>query len=906
MPVASYPSMANPARGGLQPPAPGHRRTREGYAGPPVPPSNNFSAHPSPQHHAGDTPIEPISHSIFGSAGYPPKISPQSPTFQHNVPAQVNKRDPANGSGSSLSELPLGSSTATMREGMGATPEISEQSASLMSNEVIAGMLVSTPYLISSLLINIYSPTHGPRGHVKDESVEFGLIRPPPPRREFLMTCTLVSITMLIIGLYTEMRKKTQLHLLNDPTGKNKSLGVAVLTPWSIFLVMIAIGLPFYATLFLDHGRVSITMLLLLVSRVSPIVQLDHDNDHQKQFRFHLTQRNGTGFFLLGMMVLDTVGVTSSTDWLLILRGYLALMFSVFIIQPPFTNMRKPSSIAHPNQSTYESSVSDSVRQTQSNFFSASPAALVSTNQYFRGGSILAGICLLMAYMSGGINIAVPSLTSILMVGLFSAISFLSIEPKTFQSKHQIGCIAGSGFSLIVSAIVSPMEFSDFASTCSFTVLSYIFVRLDLRTVKSETHDYSHATHGHQEYHHNHHHSNENSPSRITRWLLKTCEHWPFIYGILKEKDSRKIFYFMCLNFGFMLVQLSYGILTGSLGLLSDSIHMLFDCFALAVGLCAAVMSKWPPSVRFPYGYGKVDTLAGFANGIFLMIISIEIVYEAIERLVSGSEVHRIGELLFVSAAGLAVNMVGIMAFDHGHHHGHSHSCGGHDHDTGHLHSHHTNENMHGIFLHILADTLGSVAVVLSTVLVHFYKWSGFDPIASCLIAILIFASAVPLVASTSKTLLLALPADVEYRLRDALAGVSTLRGVAGYSVPKFWLDDIVDHDHKHGHTGHHHHHGHDDHDHNHDHSHHSHTHHQSNIDPSEEKHSLEHTPRHGGTGQQIQGVIHVIASRGADMEDVRRRTISYLSEKGINILVQVEREGENRCWCGGGNKPVT
>lgn len=75
----------------------------------------------------------------------------------------------------------------------------------------------------------------------------------------------------------------------------------------------------------------------------------------------------------------------------------------------------------------------------------------------------------------------------------------------------------------------------------------------------------------------------------------------------------------LSLNFGFMLVQTFYGLLTGSLGLLSDSIHMFFDCLALVVGLCAAVMSKWPPSERFPYGYGKMDTLAGFANGIFLM-----------------------------------------------------------------------------------------------------------------------------------------------------------------------------------------------------------------------------------------------------------------------------------------------
>lgn len=68
-----------------------------------------------------------------------------------------------------------------------------------------------------------------------------------------------------------------------------------------------------------------------------------------------------------------------------------------------------------------------------------------------------------------------------------------------------------------------------------------------------------------------------------------------------------------------MIVQTAYGFATGSLGLLSDSVHMLLDCMALGVGLCASVMSKWPPSVKFPYGLGKMDTLAGFANGIFLM-----------------------------------------------------------------------------------------------------------------------------------------------------------------------------------------------------------------------------------------------------------------------------------------------
>lgn len=278
-------------------------------------------------------------------------------------------------------------------------------------------------------------------------------------------------------------------------------------------------------------------------------------------------------------------------------------------------------------------------------------------------------------------------------------------------------------------------------------------------------------------------------------------------------------------------------------------------------------------------------------------IISVEIIYEAVERLSSGSEMQRIGELLVVSIAGLAVNLVGIFSFEHGHHHGHDH---GHDHSHG-------NENMHGIFLHILADTLGSVAVVISTILVHYSGWSGYDPLASCFIAILIFASAVPLVTSTAKSLLLTLPADTEYNVRETLAGVSTLRGVVSYTVPKFWLDDTgttSEHSHSHDHSGHgdcghQHDHNHSPH-HNHDHDHgHSHTHSHSHA----HNHDHDHDHEHEKKPQNIFGVIHVIASRGADLEDVRQRTVDYLREKNMDILVQVERDGDARCWCGGGSK---
>lgn len=244
--------------------------------------------------------------------------------------------------------------------------------------------------------------------------------------------------------------------------------------------------------------------------------------------------------------------------------------------------------------------------------------------------------------------------------------------------------------------------------------------------------------------------------------------------------------------------------------------------------------------------------------------------FEAFERLLEGRETRRLGELFVVSTMGLVVNLLGIFAFgSHDHAHGHSH---GHSHDHGHDHSHdgntsekhehshghshheshdhgHDNENMHGIYLHILADTLGSASVIVSTALTYFMPWSGWDPVASFLIAYLILITATPLVKSSAQRLLLTNTADTEYNLRNTLSEITNQRGVASYSVPKFWTDD-----------------------------------------------------RAGGeSGGKLQGAIHVAAMRGADLEEVRDRVKNYLFKQGIDVTIQMEREGDGTCWCGMG-----
>jgi len=158
-----------------------------------------------------------------------------------------------------------------------------------------------------------------------------------------------------------------------------------------------------------------------------------------------------------------------------------------------------------------------------------------------------------------------------------------------------------------------------------------------------------------------------------------------YLRTILASPESRKIFYFLLLNLAFMLVQMLYGVWTNSLGLISDAIHMAFDCMAIAMGLFASVMSGWERNERFTYGYGRVETLSGFANGIFLILISVFIVFEAVQRLLvpfivlislDTDRSYRLdppdmntNQLLLVSSIGLGVNLFGMFAMGGHHHH---------------------------------------------------------------------------------------------------------------------------------------------------------------------------------------------------------------------------------------------
>ncbi|MCP9260100.1 Zinc transporter [Dirofilaria immitis] len=280
---------------------------------------------------------------------------------------------------------------------------------------------------------------------------------------------------------------------------------------------------------------------------------------------------------------------------------------------------------------------------------------------------------------------------------------------------------------------------------------------------------------------------------------------------ILTNTDSRRIFGFS----SFCGIEFLYGFWTNSLGLISDGFHMLFDCSALVMGLVASVMSRWPSSKYYSYGYGRVEVLSGkslfnFSSRtnfvdryrIYKRFIPdcyrVFIFLEALERLYDPPDIST-DKLMIVAVAGLIINIFGIFTFHgatHTHSHGDdgSHSHNGTSHSHSHLHSHshghshgEANANMQGVFLHVLADTLGSVFVIISTLMIQYFGWKWVDPLCSLILSILILGSVTPLLKQSMATLMQNMPPYTEEEFDHILHEVLNIEDVISYSNVHLW-----------------------------------------------------------------------------------------------------------------------
>lgn len=209
---------------------------------------------------------------------------------------------------------------------------------------------------------------------------------------------------------------------------------------------------------------------------------------------------------------------------------------------------------------------------------------------------------------------------------------------------------------------------------------------------------------------------------------------------------------------GFMMAEVAGGIVSGSLALLADAGHMVTDFVSLALAFLATRLARKPADSVRTYGYGRLQVLAAFVNGIALFPIALWIVVEAWHRIAAPQPVE--GALLFaIAAIGLVVNIV-VFFMLHG--------------------SDDKDINIRAAVAHVVGDLLGSVAAISAGIVIMATGWTPIDPILSVLVAAIIVHSGYKVTKDAGHVLLEAAPAEIDARdVPDAVTGgVSAVRGV--------------------------------------------------------------------------------------------------------------------------------
>jgi cobalt-zinc-cadmium efflux system protein len=188
----------------------------------------------------------------------------------------------------------------------------------------------------------------------------------------------------------------------------------------------------------------------------------------------------------------------------------------------------------------------------------------------------------------------------------------------------------------------------------------------------------------------------------------------------------------LSLTAAFFVVQILIGFKVGSLALISDAGHMLVDVAGLVMALLAISFSQRPATPIRTYGFYRAEILASLLNSLFLTILSIFILVEAVQRLFHPSEINGL-PIIIVAAIGLGINLLGVRLLSNV-----RVNDGSHGNVDNHEPPQIENLNVHGAYLEVLADTIGSAGVIAAGIIIYTTGLYLADPLISIGIVALI------------------------------------------------------------------------------------------------------------------------------------------------------------------------
>lgn len=207
-----------------------------------------------------------------------------------------------------------------------------------------------------------------------------------------------------------------------------------------------------------------------------------------------------------------------------------------------------------------------------------------------------------------------------------------------------------------------------------------------------------------------------------------------------KTQPKRVLLIALLLTLLFAVVEVLAGFWSNSLALISDAGHMVTDSAAMGLALLAQFMARRPPSEKLSFGYGRTESLAAFVNALAMLALVVWIVIEALSRF---NQPHPIeGDTVAVVAfIGLVVNLIVAWTLSHDH----------------------ENLNTKAALIHVMGDLLGSVAAIVSGLVVSYTGWLAIDPLLSIFVSLLVLRSTFDVLKRSYHFLMEGVPHHISY-----------------------------------------------------------------------------------------------------------------------------------------------
>jgi cobalt-zinc-cadmium efflux system protein len=221
------------------------------------------------------------------------------------------------------------------------------------------------------------------------------------------------------------------------------------------------------------------------------------------------------------------------------------------------------------------------------------------------------------------------------------------------------------------------------------------------------------------------------------------------------QSNEKKLLISIFINLTITIAEIIGGIISGSLALLSDSFHNLSDVFALLISYFAILIGKKEKDSKKSFGYKRAEIIAALFNVIVLIIICGYIVYEAIKRIKNPESINT-NLMLIIAFIGFAGNGISVLLL---------------------FKNSNANINIKSAFLHLLADTISSVAVIIVAIIMLFKPIYILDTILSVLIALYIIKESFSILIQSLNILMQATPPGYDYeKIKKCLLNDTTLK----------------------------------------------------------------------------------------------------------------------------------